>query len=176
MLRRAFMLILLGYLLGFLWFSIALPRPADDSTTDAVVVLTGGEGRIDRGLDVLRRGRAKQLLVSGVDKHVKPREFAAEYKVSPVLMHCCITLGYQAIDTVSNGREAAQWIAARHFASLRLVTSDWHMRRAAWDLSLALPRGISVIEDAVSTRPSLRILVLEYNKLLARMAARLWGK
>ncbi|MEP6868226.1 MAG: YdcF family protein [Novosphingobium sp.] len=174
MLRRLLFLILLGYLLGFAWFALELPGAAGNVTTDAVVVLTGGEGRITRGLNVLRAGQAKQLLISGVDKDVKPRELAAEFKVAKPLMRCCITLGYDAVDTASNASESARWIAERKFTSVRLVTSDWHMRRAAWDLSLLLPSGVKVVEDAVPTHPSARILVLEYNKLLARLALGLW--
>ena len=133
MFKRILSSLLLAYALGFLWFAIALPQPAAEVTTDAVVVLTGGEGRIDRALSVLRAGHAAQLLVSGVDKEVKPREFAAEYHVGPQLMRCCVTLGYQAVDTRSNAVESARWIAANKFESVRLVTSDWHMRRAALD-------------------------------------------
>jgi hypothetical protein len=33
-----------------------------------------------------------------------------------------------------------------------------------------------VVEDAVPTEPSLRILFLEYNKLLLRWASSLWGR
>ena len=56
-----------------------LPRPADDRPTDAIVVLTGGANRIERGLDLLQRGRAKRLLVSGVDRTVRPVDLAAHY-------------------------------------------------------------------------------------------------
>ena len=37
--------------------------------------------------------------------------FAAEYKVSPELMACCVTLGFQSVDTRSNARETAAWKA-----------------------------------------------------------------
>ena len=51
------------------------------------------------------------------------------------------------------------------------ITTDWHMRRAAFDLAAALPDDIVIVRDAVPSRPSLRILFLEYNKLLARIGA-----
>ncbi|MEP7223010.1 MAG: YdcF family protein [Novosphingobium sp.] len=176
MLRQILFVTLMAYLLGFAWFALALPGGAGNVTSDAVVVLTGGEGRIGHALVVLKAGQARQLLISGVDRDVKPRELAAEYKVAKPLMRCCITLGYEAVDTVGNARESAHWIAQRKFSSVRLVTSDWHMRRAAWDLSLVLPRGVKVIEDAVPTHPSARILVLEYNKLLTRLVVGWWRK
>ncbi|MBU6266816.1 MAG: YdcF family protein [Sphingomonadales bacterium] len=174
MLRRLVSLILLALMLGFIAFAVTLPRPADDRRSDAVVVLTGGERRIDRGLEVVRRGWAPQLLVSGVDPEVRAHEFAAHYAVPPRLMACCVTLGYEAVDTRSNARETAEWVAAHHIRSLRVVSSDWHLRRALRELRLTLPANIVLIPDAVPTRPSFNILVTEYGKLLARQVQILW--
>ena len=76
-------LVVLAWALGFVLFAVTLPQPAGEQRTDAVVVLTGGAGRIERGLEVLKRGWARELLVSGVDRSVKPHEFAIEYRVRP---------------------------------------------------------------------------------------------
>jgi uncharacterized SAM-binding protein YcdF (DUF218 family) len=175
MLRRLVSSLLLVWLMGFVWFAIALPRPHEGGKSDAVVVLTGGGGRIGRGLEALEKGWANQLLVSGVDREVREREFQAEYKVPAALMACCVTLGFQSVDTRSNAAETAHWIARNKFRSVRLVTTDWHMRRAAMELAAQVPGHIDLIRDAVPSQPSLRILFLEYNKLLARFAQRLAG-
>jgi len=97
------------------------------------------------------------------------------YKVDSATMACCITLGFRSVDTRSNAREVADWVKVNKFTSLRLVTSDWHMRRAGFELGLALPDNVTVIRDAVATQPSFRILLLEYHKLLARRISHLWG-
>jgi uncharacterized SAM-binding protein YcdF (DUF218 family) len=152
---------------GFLWFAVALPQPAGGDKTDGIVVPTGGVGRIPRGIAMLRSGAAPRMLVTGVDAEVRPREFAAEYAVPARVMECCVTLGTGALDTRGNARETADWVAARKLHSLRLVTSDWHMRRAALELSGTLPADVSVLDDAVRTQPSLWILFIEYHKLLA---------
>jgi uncharacterized SAM-binding protein YcdF (DUF218 family) len=175
MLRRLVSSLLLVWLMGFVWFAIALPRPHEGGKSDAVVVLTGGGGRIGRGLEALEKGWANQLLVSGVDREVREREFQVEYKVPAALMACCVTLGFQSVDTRSNAAETAHWIARNKFSSVRLVTTDWHMRRAAMELAAQVPGHIDLIRDAVPSQPSLRILFLEYNKLLARFAQRLAG-
>lgn len=175
MIRRILSLLVLVWLLGFLWFAVLLPRPAGDDRSDAVVALTGSGGRIERGLDVLHRGLAPVMLVSGVDHEVKPGEFAAEYAIPPEQMACCISLGYESVDTRSNAREAARWITRHKVRTVRLVTSDWHMRRAALDLAQVAPPGLTVIEDAVPTRPSFYALFLEYHKLIARVAQRILG-
>jgi uncharacterized SAM-binding protein YcdF (DUF218 family) len=152
---------------GFLWFAVALPQPAGLEKTDAIVVPTGSGGRIPRGVALLRQGVAPQLLVTGVDAEVRPGEFAAEYKVPPRLMQCCVSLGFEALDTRGNARETADWAIKRKVRSIRLVTSDWHLRRAALELDATLPEIVTVVRDAVPTRPSLSILFVEYHKLLA---------
>lgn len=173
--RRILSLALLIWAFGFLWFALALPGPAGKTASDGIVVLTGGEGRIPHGLDVLRRKEAGVMLVAGVDREVKPGEFAAEYKVEAPLMQCCVTLGFESVDTRSNALEAARWIAARRLRTVRLVTTDWHMRRAAYDLASAAPEGTVIVEDAIPSRPRFRTLFLEYHKLVARRIASLAG-
>lgn len=110
------------------------------------------------------------MFVTGVDREVKPDEFAAEFGVSAKRMACCVTLGFAAVDTRGNAAEAAQWVDDSDIRSIRLVTTDWHMRRARLDLSRELPAGVRVVEDAVASEPSLRTLFLEYHKLLADFA------
>ena len=172
MIRRVLSLMFLVWAIGFLWFVVALPRPAKTAAvTDAVIVPTGGAGRIARGLEVLDKQLAKKMLVSGVDPEVRPSEFAAEFGVSPEEMACCVTLGFAAVDTRSNAAETAKWVAQNEVRSLRLVTTDWHMRRAAGELDRTLPYHVTVIRDAVSSRPDLGTLFLEYHKLLASRAA-----
>ena len=174
MIRRIAATIVLVWALGFVWFAAILPTPAGDFATDAVVVPTGGPGRIDRGLEILDEGLAEEMFVSGVDPEVKTEEFAEEFRVPSRQMRCCVTLGQGAVDTRSNAAEIAQWAADREVATIRLVTTDWHMRRAASELRAELPGDIAIIRDAVPSEPSLRALFLEYHKLIASMAARLW--
>ena len=174
MIRRILALLLIAWVLGFLWFAVALPRPAGMEKTDAVVVPTGSGGRIPRGLELLREGAAARMLVTGVDANVRPGEFAAEYDAPARLMECCVTLGFAALDTRGNARETAEWVAEHRVRSIRLVTADWHMRRAARELEATLPEGTTVLRDAVRTEPSLATLLLEYHKLLATWFARAW--
>lgn len=175
MIRRLISFALLAWVLGFAWFALLLPQPADMAKTDAVVVLTGGAHRIDRGLDVLEAGKAKRMLISGVDRDVKPPELAAQYAGSAKLFDCCVDLGFQSVDTRSNALETARWAARNKVKSLRLVTHDWHMRRARFELDRALPANIVVTNDAVSTKPSLAALFKEYNKYWLRAVAGLVG-
>ncbi|MEZ5742707.1 MAG: YdcF family protein [Sphingomonadaceae bacterium] len=175
MIRRLLALLFLAWIFGFAWFAITLPGPAGAEKTDSAVVLTGGEGRILRGIEVVRKGWAPRVLISGVDKDVKEGEFAAEFDVPEKLMKCCVTLGYDAYDTRSNALETSRWLAENEFESVRLITTDWHIRRAALELDKVKPAGERVIFDAVSSEPSLRILFLEYHKWIARQLAWVWN-
>lgn len=169
MIARLVGFVALIYALGFLYFALSLPGPIGDTKTDAVLVPTGGPGRIARGLDVLRDGDAKMMFVSGVDPEVKPREFANEFNVRSREMRCCVTLGFLAVDTRSNAGEAAQWLTTNDVRTVRLVTTDWHMRRAAAELRHSIPDHVTVIEDGVPSDAVFSTLFLEYNKLLAAL-------
>ena len=175
MIVRLFAVSILGWMLGFAWFAIFLPQPLDGRQTDAIVVLTGGAGRIDRGIALLQGGATKRMLISGVDRSVRPVELAAQYQAPETLFACCITLGREAIDTRSNAIETARWLERRDYKTVRLITTDWHMRRAALELRQALPGRVAIVYDAVPSRPSLTMLAREYNKYLLRRAAALLG-
>lgn len=175
MITRIAAFLTLLWALGFAWFALLLPQPLDQRTTDAIVVLTGGAGRIDRGLALMQAGAAKRMLISGVDHSVKPQELAARYHAPEKLFDCCITLGREAIDTRSNAIETAHWLERRGYATVRLITTDWHMRRAAYELRLALPPDIQLAYDAVPSHPSFSMLFTEYNKYVLRRLAGLVG-
>jgi uncharacterized SAM-binding protein YcdF (DUF218 family) len=173
--RRIVSFLLIGWLLGLAWFVVSLPQPSGKTRTDGVIVLTGGAGRIERGISVLKDGLAQRMLVSGVDPAVRPIELAEVQHVPVRLVNCCIDLGKQAIDTRSNGIEAAQWAKSRKFNSVRLVTTDWHMPRARFELARAMGDEVKIVPDAVESAPTLTVLFREYNKLLARYVAAVFG-
>ena len=173
MIKRLFALALIVYLLGFAVFMLTLAQPLPPRATDAIVVPTGGAGRIDRGLALMQARAAKRMLISGVAPQVLPGELAAEYKAPRQLFACCIDLGHEAVDTQSNAEETAAWVSAHRYRSVRLVTSDWHMARARLELVHALDNDVEVLGDGVPSHPRFGLLVAEYNKLLLRQIA-LW--
>ncbi|WP_445262070.1 M23 family metallopeptidase, partial [Pseudomonas sp. EL_65y_Pfl1_R83] len=69
-------LLVLLWLLGFAVFLATMPAPLVGPRTDAIVVLTGSAGRIDRGLTLLQGHMAKRMLISGVAPEVRPAELA----------------------------------------------------------------------------------------------------
>jgi uncharacterized SAM-binding protein YcdF (DUF218 family) len=173
--KRIVYLLLIAWALGFCAFMLSLGKPLEGRKTDAIVVLTGGQGRIDRGVQLLREKAAKRLLVSGVGAQVKPRELAAEFRIEPGLMQCCIDLGHEAVDTRSNAEETAAWVHAHGYKTVRLVTADWHMPRARMELAHQLGPGIELVGDAVKTNPRFVTVFVEYHKYLVRSIAMLIG-
>lgn len=172
MIWRMVVLLVLAWALGFGVFLLTLGKPLEGRRTDAIVVLTGGSGRIARGLDVLRAGDAQRMLVSGVDPDVRPHELAAQFKNDRKLFACCVDLGHESVDTRSNAEETAEWVREHGYRSVRLVTSDWHMARARMELSHAL-KDVDIVGDGVRSRPGYAMLFREYHKLLLRRIA-LW--
>ena len=172
---RLFALVVLVYGIGYLLFAMAMPGPAGDERTDAIVVLTGGTGRLDRGFDLIRRGAAQRMLISGVAPTVRPQELASAYHVDPRLFACCVTLGREAFDTRSNADEVARWLQRWHSHSIRLVTNDIHMRRARFEIEKRVGEDVTIVSDAVPTESDIRQLFIEYNKYLLGRAADLVG-
>jgi uncharacterized SAM-binding protein YcdF (DUF218 family) len=173
--RRILALIALAYFLGFALFLLSLGKPLDARRTDAIVVPTGGAGRIDRGIALMREKAARRMLVTGVDPDVKPGELAAEYRAPRRLFACCIDLGHDAVDTRSNADETAAWVHSHGYRSVRLVTSDWHMPRAKLELRNALGDRVELIGDPVPSNPGFGMLAREYNKYLVRRIVLLLG-
>jgi len=174
MIVRLGSLLLLLYALGFVLFAFTLGKPAAATVapTDAAVVLTGGSGRIEHAIDVLRQHKAGRLLVSGADPSVTKADLARRIPGSGALLKCCVDLGSESVDTRTNAEETGRWLAKHRFHSLRLITSDWHMRRARYEFRKALGDKYVVVPDAVRTEPSFFLLFGEYNKyVLRRLAA-----
>ncbi len=151
-----------------------------DRATDAVVVLTGGAGRIDRGAELLAQAKARQMLISGVGTDVPLEDLLSDRQLSRRLLDCCVTLGRAARDTHENAIETAGWAASRNVESIRLVTADFHMPRSLLEFRSGLP-GILIVPEPVSSpniridgwwrRPATASLIAgEYTKYLATRA------
>ncbi|MFL6734621.1 MAG: YdcF family protein [Sphingomicrobium sp.] len=173
MIARFGSLLLLLYALGFILFAVTLsgPAPLTSSRTDAAVVLTGGSGRLERAIEVLRHRKAGRLLVSGADPAVTKADLARRIPRSTKLMHCCVDLDSAPVDTRTNAEETQRWLDRRHYESVRLITSDWHMRRAYYDFRRVLGPDYRIVVDGVPTEPSFLTLFAEYNKYLLRRVA-----
>ena len=166
-------LLLILYALGFLLFGVTLgaPAAADAAKTDAIVVITGGSGRIEHAVEMLGQGKGKRLLIAGADPLVTKDDLVRRLKGRRKLMLCCVDLGSESVDTRSNAEEARRWLERRKYRSARLITSDWHMRRAAYEFGRQLDGKVTIVPDAVKSEPNFMTLFGEYNKYLLRRLA-----
>ncbi len=125
---------------GLFSFAESIPVRGAESTeeTDAIVVLTGGSGRLRAGLDLLIAGRAEQLFVSGVYRGVDVAQLLAVLKQRPDEVENRIAIG-NAVDTIENALETRVWMQGKGFTSLRLVTAAYHMPRALLEFQNAMP-------------------------------------
>ena len=172
MILRFGSLIAILYALGFFLFSISLGDPAKPETrTDGIVAITGGEGRIEQGVAMLGDGRGKRMLIAGADPAVTKADLVRRLGGKRRLVQCCVDLGSESVDTRSNAEEARRWIKKRGYRSIRLVTSDWHMRRAEYEFRRQLGDDVTIVSDAVRSEPRFITLFGEYNKYVLRRLA-----
>lgn len=137
----------MGGILAFVAM-IPLAKSGVDTKTDAIVVLTGGSGRLNAGLTLLSAARAKKLFVSGVYRGVDVQTLLDISRRDPEGLACCIVLGYAAGSTAGNADETAQWLAAEKYASVRLVTASYHMPRSLLEFRHAMP-GMTIVPHPV---------------------------
>ena len=173
MILRFGSLLLVLYGLGFALFGVTLGKPAaaDAQRTDGIVVITGGSGRIEHGMEMLAERKGKRLLVAGADPSVTKADLVRRLGGGKRLMQCCVDLGSESVDTRSNAEETRRWLERKRFESVRLITSDWHMRRARYEFRRELGGDFKVVPDAVRTEPGFMTLFGEYNKYLLRRVA-----
>lgn len=168
---------------GLYLFAAKIPEPGSLSAekTDAIVVLTGGAGRVSEGLSLLAAGNAGKLFVSGVYRGVDVQALLKLAQRAPGDLECCIALGYVADSTRGNAAETVEWMKQEGFRSIRLVTASYHMPRSLLEFRRALPPGTRIIahpvfpagfyaEDWWRWRGSARLAISEYHKyILARI-------
>lgn len=166
-----------AWFIGFLWFAEWINGFSQDmnTQTDAIVVLTGSKNRIKTGFELLKKGKGKKLFITGVHKQVS-KEFLKYKYDSEADALPDVDLGRQALDTIGNAQETAQWMRENNFTSLRLVTATYHMPRSLLEFRKYMP-NIKIIPCPVHSDrvnqddwwywPSaLSLMVREYSKFL----------
>jgi 1-acyl-sn-glycerol-3-phosphate acyltransferase len=146
---------------GFVAFamSIAGARVPAGARAEGIVVLTGGGGRIDGALHLLAEGRARRLLISGVNPSVDIGALAGTVdKELEVALACCVDLGRDARDTIGNAAETRDWARTKGYTSLIVVTSDYHMPRSMAELAEAMPKGADPLSGHQSRAAPCRLV------------------
>ncbi len=174
-----FVMVIWGY--GLSRFTNFIPAEITDATTptDAIIVLTGGSGRLTAGFLLLSKNRAKKLFISGAYQGVEVRELMRMFQDIPRQLERRVGIG-NATNTLGNALETAEWIANEGYSSLRLVTAAYHMPRSLLEFRYAMPE-IKVIPHPVFPEHVKRerwwawpgtasLIISEFNKFLLSWA------
>jgi uncharacterized SAM-binding protein YcdF (DUF218 family) len=157
-----------------------MATPEDLPRADAIIVLTGGQARIDAGLELLKSGKGERLLISGVNPVADRDELRAATGADRMLFSCCVDIDHAALDTIGNAEESAKWVRSHQYGSVILVTNNYHMPRSLLEMGRYIGdaelQPYPVVNTKLDnggwvTKPgALRVLFTEYNKYLVALA------
>jgi uncharacterized SAM-binding protein YcdF (DUF218 family) len=178
--KRRALLVVLGLVVALFvadFFIFVHQMPVSEvapRNADGIVALTGGPFRINDALDLLDAGRGKRLLISGVNPVTRPGEISRLVPEHQRWFTCCVDIDHSATNTIGNAVETRRWVKARGFQSLIVVTANFHMPRAMFELGHELPDVVLVPYGVVSDKvhveawwenpETARLLFLEYLK------------
>lgn len=178
------------FIIAFVFaLALALPRAGSylvidrPSPSDAIVVLAGdmGDSRLNRGLQALKTGLGRELLIDADNRNLVfgktlaqiaqtyiqglPPEQAARIHVCP----------HAAKSTIEESGEVARCLAPLRPRQVLIVTSDYHTRRALSIFEQRLPQyqwSVAAARDETefrqdywNNRQSLKTTLLEWMKL-----------
>lgn len=155
----AFMIVLAAALLVAGWdFSRFVARadravnPDPPVEAEAVAALTGAsDSRIISAIQ-LADSLDLPLLISGVNVDATPKDIARVANVDISKIDCCVTLGKAAASTEGNGDEIADWARRKKVDRIIVVTSEYHMERALFELQRAMPEGHFFPHAVITTK------------------------
>jgi len=168
---------------GFALFATHVSRmatPKNPAQADAIIVLTGGQARIDAAVDLLKSGKGERLLISGVHPSTTRTTLQAATGADKALFSCCVDIDRDALDTIGNAEESAKWVRNHDYNRVILVTNNYHMPRSLLEVGRLI--GPAELEPypvvnadlgngGWMVQPeALRVLFTEYNKYLLALA------
>jgi len=119
-------------------------------STDAIVVLAGGRGRVEEGIRLYRSHSARLLFLVGVDPSVRKGDLFKEKKGERGGEE--VFLEKASRNTLENALYTRDLIAQRKVRSIRLITSRYHMMRAVLIFRSILPKDIAVYPYPVDSK------------------------
>lgn len=140
--------------------------------SDAIVVLAGGRGRIEEGVRLFREGKGNELFLVGVDPLVRKSDLYRPRVGDPPAER--VILEKASRNTLENAIFARDILVQHNVRSILLITSRYHLKRAAILFRHALPRDVAIYPypvDSVNVKErwwqhegSFRLLFSEFYK------------
>ncbi|MBI5682506.1 MAG: YdcF family protein [Deltaproteobacteria bacterium] len=142
-------------------------------SSDVIVVLTGGTGRIETGASLLSKGRAPFLILSGVNRESDLKSIF--FKTNIDIDSKRVILETSSKSTYENAVEVKAILKEKGFKDIVLVTSNYHTKRAFYIFRKVLPPDVKIQTHPVSTpnfdenrwwqhATSIGIVVMEFIK------------
>jgi uncharacterized SAM-binding protein YcdF (DUF218 family) len=145
-------------------------RPREGKT-DAIVVLTGGRGRVEEGVRLFRERKGEWLFFIGVDPAVRKSDL---FRKLPAVDEERVLLEKVSRNTLENSLYARELILQHGVGSIRLLTSRYHMKRAVLLFRNVMPKDIAIYPHPVDSKNlreewwshggSFRLLFTEFYK------------
>jgi len=143
-----------------------------EKKADAIVVLTGGRGRVEEGLRLYRENNARWLFFIGVDRTVQKGDLLKRGEGQRD--DNGIILEKVSRNTLENAFYARDLIVKKDIASITLITSRYHMKRATLIFRNLLPKDVAIYPHPVDSKNlkvrwwndggSFRLLFTEFYK------------
>ena len=122
---------------------------------DAIVVLTGGKGRVEEGVRLFRDSRAELLVFVGVDPSVRKSDLYRPRRDDPSSDN--VILEKSSRNTLENSIYGRDILVRSGVHSVLLITSRYHLKRASILFRNSLPTDIAIIPypvDSVNLKES----------------------
>lgn len=170
--------LVLASFVGFSFYEFSLSfyeyDVAQKSKIDAVVVLTGGRGRLSPALKLFSNEEADWFLISGVGEKNSLNSIFSDDELRDIDPEKII-LEKQSRSTYQNALFAKDILIEKGVRSVLLVTSNYHMKRALFVFRSLFPENIQCIPSSVESDnfnletwwkggAGLKLAILEYLK------------
>ncbi len=127
--------------------SYSMENPAD---AEAIVVLTGGIGRVEEGLKLLRQTSSSVLILSGVHEDAGIESIFIRSGITGAEKQR-VLLDKRSESTYGNAIEVRRLLRERVLSSIVLITSAYHAKRAFFVFRNVLPPGTKIILHSART-------------------------
>ncbi|MBL0848872.1 MAG: YdcF family protein [Candidatus Liberibacter ctenarytainae] len=169
------LIFLIGGFISFIQYIHHIEVPANLSV-NAIIVLTGEPNRIEKAFELLEKKTGDRVFISGAHRSVSKKVLRQKIPVEQNLAACCIDIGYEALDTAGNAKEASTWIKKHGYHTILIVTSSYHIPRILIELQridtttkfipYPVVSDIAQRNDLSLQVKMLKKILLEYLKIL----------
>jgi uncharacterized SAM-binding protein YcdF (DUF218 family) len=162
------MLLLFCIIIGIAGFGyfiyIAKSFPQDKNTaTDAIIVLSGSNDKIEHGFKILKAGYAPIILIAGgIENYDDLSSLINKYNIA----NNQIIYQPNSKNTVDKIREVSNFVQMYSVRSIRLITGIYNMQRALGEIQKNIPKKVLIVIDPINEDWKFDSIFYEYKRYL----------